>query len=264
MKTFTGESIKKFLKSETMGKTIYLFEEVGSTNDVAFELARNAVPDGTIVIADSQTKGRGRLQRKWLSLQGLNLYISVIFRPTIQAKDAPLFTLITSIALVETIKNNGVEPSIKWPNDVLINGKKTAGVLTEMQTRAEKVDFVVVGIGINLNMTRETMEKEMEEIAETATSIREETGYEIDRSKFTAELINELQIWYQKFQKEGRHRIIQEWMERWGAINRRVQVKFDENAVEGIASGIDENGYLVLKKDDGTNETIVAGDVILL
>ncbi|MBI2486979.1 MAG: biotin--[acetyl-CoA-carboxylase] ligase [Deltaproteobacteria bacterium] len=264
MKTFTSESIKKLLKKETMEKTIYLFEEVGSTNDVAFELARNGVSDGTIVIADSQTKGRGRLQRKWISPSGLNLYISVIFRPTIQIKDTPLFTLITSIALAETIKNNGAEPSIRWPNDILIDRKKAAGVLTEMQPRGERVDFVVVGIGVNLNMTREIMEREMEEIAETATSIREATGYEIDRSKFTAELINELQIWYQKFQKEGRNRIIQEWTERWGAINRRVQVKFDENAVEGIASGIDENGYLVLKKDDGTYETIVAGDVILL
>lgn len=264
MKTFTGESIKKLLKTEAIGKTIYLFEEVGSTNDIAFELARNGAPHGTIVIADSQTKGRGRLERKWISPPCLNLYISVILRPTIQAKDAPLLTLITSIALAETIKNHRAEASIKWPNDIVIDGKKAAGVLTEMQPRGGKVDFVVVGMGVNLNMTKEIMQRDMGEIAESATSVRAAIGYEVDRSKFTAGLINELQIWYQKFLKDGSNKIIREWTERWGAINRRVRVEFDENAVEGIALGLDENGYLVLKKDDGTSETIVAGDLILL
>lgn len=264
MKTPTRESIIKVLKTETMGKTIYLFEEVDSTNDAAFDLARKGAPDGTIVIADSQTRGRGRLQRKWISPPGLNLYISLILRPRIQAKDAPLFTFVTSIALTETINNNGATSLIKWPNDILIDGKKAAGVLTEMQPRGDKVDFVVVGIGVNLNMTKEMKEREMGEVAEMAISIREATGHEIDRVKFTADLINELEKWYQKFQKEGKNRIIQEWMARWGGVNRRVHVKFDEKAVEGIASGIDENGYLILKKDDGTNETIIAGDAILL
>jgi BirA family biotin operon repressor/biotin-[acetyl-CoA-carboxylase] ligase len=166
--------------------------------------------------------------------------------------------------LAETIKNNRAEASIKWPNDILIDGKKAAGVLTEMQPRGGKVDFVVVGMGVNLNMTKEIMQRDMGEIAESATSVRAAIGYEVDRSKFTAGLINELQIWYQKFLKDGSNKIIREWTERWGAINRRVRVEFDENAVEGIALGLDENGYLVLKKDDGTSETIVAGDLILL
>ncbi len=176
----------------------------------------------------------------------------------------PFLTLVASIALAETIKNEGANTLIKWPNDILINWKKVAGVLTAMQPRGDEVDFVVVGVGVNLNMTRETMKKEMGEVAEIATSLREELGHEIERARFTADLINEIEIWYQRFLKNGKSPIIKEWMRRWGAINRRVQVKFNETVVEGTASGIDENGYLLIKKDDGTTERIISGDVILL
>lgn len=265
MSALMGESIKKLLKTETLGRVIYFFEEIGSTNEVAFELARNGATEGTVVIADSQTKGKGRLQRRWISPPGVNLYMSVVFRPPIVAKNAPFLTLVASIALAETIKDKGINTLIKWPNDVLINGKKVAGVLTAMQPRGDEVDFVIVGVGANLNMTRETMEKEMGEVAEIATSLREELGSEIGRARFTADLINELEVWYQKFLKNGKSQIVKEWMRRWGAINRRVRVRFDETAVvEGIASGIDENGYLLVKKDDGTTEKIISGDVVFL
>ena len=145
MKTLTSESIKKMLKTETIGKIIYSFEEVGSTNEVASELARNGAPEGTIIIADSQSKGKGRLQRRWISPPGVNLYMSVIFRPAITAKDAPLLTLVASIALAETIKDKEPDTLIKWPNDILVKGKKVAGVLTGMEPIGNKVDFVIVG-----------------------------------------------------------------------------------------------------------------------
>ncbi len=264
MKTIDGESIKRLLKTEKIGRTIHFFERVGSTNDGAFELARNGASDGTVVIADSQTEGRGRLQRKWISPPGLNLYISVILRPAIPAKDAPLLTLVSSIALAETIKNEGATPSIKWPNDIFIEGKKAAGVLTEMQPKGDRVDFVVVGIGVNLNITKELMKTEMKDIAEIATSIRETIGREVDRSAFTATLINNLEKWQEKFQTEGKNPIIQEWMKMCGMINRRVKIKFNEKEIEGIACGVDENGCLILKKDDETIESVVAGDLILL
>jgi len=264
MKPLGSEPIKKLLQTKKIGKAIHFFKEITSTNDVAFELARNGALDGTVVIADSQTDGRGRLQRKWISPPGLNLYISVILRPVIPAKDAPLFTLVSSVALAETIRNEGANPSIKWPNDIFIEGKKVAGVLTEMQTKGDQAEFVVVGIGVNINMKKENLNKEMREIAEIATSIGEATGRKIDRSAFTAGLINNLEKWYKKFQMQGRKSIIEEWMKMCGTINRRVKVKFNEKEIEGIACRVDENGYLVLRKDDGTIETIVAGDVIVL
>jgi BirA family biotin operon repressor/biotin-[acetyl-CoA-carboxylase] ligase len=264
MKALTAESIKKFLKAKNIGEPIYLFEEVGSTNEVATELGRNGAIHGTVVISDSQTKGRGRLQRKWISPPGLNLYMSVVFRPKIDPSDAPLLTFVAAIAVYEAVKRQGATASIKWPNDVLIDKKKVAGMLTEMQSKGERVDFVVVGIGVNLNMTREIMEKEMGEVAEIATSIKEATGREIDRVRFIATLIDELEIWYQRFMSEGKALIIKEWTERWGASNRRVRAMYDENTIEGIATGVNESGHLVIKKDDGTTEVIVAGDVVLL
>src|SRR5574341_1887809 len=136
------------LKTEAIGKIIYSFDEVGSTNEVASELARNGAPEWTIIIADSQSKGKGRLQRRWISPPGVNLYMSVIFRPRIAAKDAPLLTLVASIAVAQAIKNEVDDTLIKWPNDVLIKGKKVAGVLTGMQSSQDKVDFVIVGIGV--------------------------------------------------------------------------------------------------------------------
>jgi BirA family transcriptional regulator, biotin operon repressor / biotin---[acetyl-CoA-carboxylase] ligase len=264
MTALTSESIRKLLKTETLGKITYFFEEVGSTNEVAFEIARNGAPEGTIVIADSQTKGKGRLQRKWISPPGVNLYMSVVFRPSIAAENAPFLTLVVSIALSETIKGKGADTLIKWPNDVLINGKKVAGVLTAMQPQGDKVDFVIVGVGANLNMTREMMKREMGEVAEISTSLREVVGREIERAKFTADLINELEAWYQRFLKYGKSQIVKEWIKRWGEINHRVQIKFNEMVVEGIISGIDENGYLLVKRDDGATERIISGDVILL
>jgi BirA family biotin operon repressor/biotin-[acetyl-CoA-carboxylase] ligase len=263
MTMLASESIRKLLTTKTLGKITYFFEEIGSTNEVAFELARNGATEGTVIVADSQTKGKGRLQRKWISPPGVNLYMSVVVRPPIAAQDAPFLTLIASVALAKTIKDTGIDTLVKWPNDVLINGKKVAGTLTVMQPRGGEVDFVIVGIGANLNMTREMMDKEMGEVAEMATSLREALGREIERAKFAADLINQLEIWYQKFLKDGKAPIIKEWIKRWGWINRRVRVKFNEVVVEGIASGIDENGYLLVKKNDGTTERIISGDVIL-
>lgn len=264
MRLLTGESIKKFLNTEGFGKTIYSFEEVGSTNEVASELARNGAPEGTVVIADTQTKGKGRLDRKWVSPPKDNLYISIVFRPQIISKDAPILTLVISIALAEKIRAEGTDALIKWPNDILIDSKKVAGVLTEMEPRGDGVDYVIVGIGVNLNISPEDIKKEMGEIAEIATSLREATGKEVDRAKFTADLIREVEDWYKKFLGKGKSLIINEWMKRWGAANSRVRASFDGKTIEGIATGIDQNGYLIIKKDDGEIERIIAGDVVII
>jgi BirA family transcriptional regulator, biotin operon repressor / biotin---[acetyl-CoA-carboxylase] ligase len=265
MKSLTGESIKELLKTETLGKVIYSFEEVSSTNDIALELGRNGACEGTIVIADSQSGGRGRLGRRWISPPGVNLYTSVIFRPRIATKDAPVLTLISAISVAEALRAEGaVGATIKWPNDLIINMKKVAGILTEMETKEDEVDFIVVGIGVNLNMTGEMMKQEMGEVADMATSLREVVGHEIERKKFTSSLISKLDVWYQSFLNGGKPLIIKRWMEMWEAIHRRVRVSFDERIIEGIASGIDEDGYLILQRYDGRTEKVISGDVIFL
>jgi BirA family biotin operon repressor/biotin-[acetyl-CoA-carboxylase] ligase len=265
----TSPMIRKLnglLKTETIGKVIHYFDETGSTNTVLSRLAENGASEGTAVIADKQTSGKGRLGRKWFSPPGMNLYISVLFRPSIPAWESPLLTFLASVALVETIKKAGVKnTSIQWPNDVLIDGKKAAGVLTEMEPRGDRVDYVVVGIGVNINMTRAEIKREMGETARFATSLKESLDEDVDRAKFTADFLLELESWYQTFNRRGKTFIIREWTARWGGYNKRVKVSTEDGKlIEGTATGINGEGHLLLKKDDGSVVNIITGDVSVI
>ncbi len=254
------------LKTETIGKVIHYFDETVSTNTVLSRLAENGASEGTAVIADKQTGGKGRLGRKWISPPGMNLYISVLFRPAIPAWESPIFTFLASIALAETIKKTGIRNTvIKWPNDVQIDGKKAAGVLTEMEPKGERVDYIVVGIGVNINMTRGQIKQEMGETAKFATSLKESLGEDVDRAKFTGDLLVELESWYQTFNRRGKSSIIKEWTERWGGYNKRVRVSTEGgDTIEGIATGIDGEGHLLLKQDDENVIKITTGDVSII
>jgi BirA family biotin operon repressor/biotin-[acetyl-CoA-carboxylase] ligase len=262
----TSTMIRKLnglLKTDNVGKVLHYHDELGSTNTEMFRLAENGASEGTAVIADTQTQGRGRLDRTWISPPGVNIYISLLFRPSIPARESPLLTLIASIAIVEVLKKNGVEkPFIKWPNDVQIDGKKVAGILTEMKPKGESVEFVIVGIGVNVNMTREEINSKMREAARVATSIKEHVGRDVDRAKFTADLLLEIESWHKLFEKKGKSPILKEWTERWGGMEKRVRVNTDnDETFQGTAEGIDGDGHLLVKKDDGEVITVVAGDV---
>jgi BirA family biotin operon repressor/biotin-[acetyl-CoA-carboxylase] ligase len=254
------------LKTETFGKVIHYFDETGSTNTVLSRLAQSGASEGTTVIADKQTSGKGRLGRKWVSPPGVNLYMSVLFRPSIPAWESPLLTLLASIAITETIKKTGVRnTSIKWPNDVQIEGKKAAGVLTEMEPRGDRVDYIVAGIGVNINMTREQLRRELGETAKSATSLKESLGGDVDRAKFAGDLLLELETWYQTFNRRGKSSIIKEWTERWGGYNKRVRVSTEDGKViEGTATGIDGEGHLLIKKEDESLVELLTGDVTVI
>ncbi len=253
------------LKTESLGKVIRYQDELKSTNSTLLELGEKGASEGTVVITDRQTQGRGRLEHSWISPAGKNLYISILFRPEIVAKDAPVFTLIASIALVEVIQKLGLDDvNIKWPNDIRIVGKKVSGVLTEMRPRREMADFIVVGIGVNINMSRDEINSEMGDIATIATSIKENLGKDVDRAKFAADLLLELEKWYKVFTNRGRGKttIISEWSSKWGDKDKRVNVTIsDEEQFEGKAVGIDENGYLIVKTDSGETTKVISGDV---
>ncbi len=254
------------LKTQSIGRLIHYQDELGSTNTVLLELGEKGASEGTIVIADKQTEGKGRLGRKWISPSGTNLYISVLFRPEISAADSPLFTFLASIALNETIEKTGVtNTEIKWPNDIQMDGKKVAGVLTEMRTKREMVDFIVVGIGVNINMSRDYINAEMGNVSRIATSIKENLGKDIDRAKFTADLLLELEKWYQIFCNKGKKPILEEWTRAWGHMNKRVRINMEgEQGFEGSALGIDDRGYLLVKTDNGEITKIIAGDVSVI
>lgn len=253
------------LKTDFLGKVIHYQDEMESTNTTLMGLGDKGASEGTVAISDRQTGGKGRLDRKWISPAGLNLYISILFRPKIAAKDAPLFTLIASIALKELFQKAGItQARIKWPNDIQIEGKKVAGVLTEMRPSREVVEFIVVGTGINVNMSREDMNNLMGNVANIATSVKENTGKDTDRAKFASDLLLLLEQWYKLFISKGKAYILREWTEIWGDMNKRVRIESDEGNWVGTAIGINGEGCLMVKKDDGEVENIVAGDVIVL
>ena len=264
----TSSMIRKLnglLKTESLGKVIRYQDEMESTNSTLLDLGEKGASEGTVVIADRQTRGRGRLEHSWISPADKNLYISILFRPEIVASDAPLFTLIASVALVAVIQRLGLEDvNIKWPNDIRISGKKVSGVLTEMRPRREMADFIVVGIGVNINMSRDDIDSDMGDVARLATSIRENLGKDLDRAKFAADLLLELEKWYKVFTNRGRGKntIISEWVSKWGDINKRIRVNInDQEEFEGKAIGIDDSGFLIVELDSGEETKVIAGDV---
>lgn len=258
------QSILPRLDTQAFGIKLYTFEEVGSTNEVAYELARNGAPHGTIVIADSQTRGKGRLERRWISPPGVNLYISFVLRPNMLIADAPFITFTAAIALSETISSFGITPSIKWPNDILVGDKKVAGILTEAEPDNGKVSFVVLGAGVNINMTREMLTAELGDIAASATSLLAESGSSIDRSLFAVVFINQAEKWYSEFVNLGKDHIIREWTHRCRMIGKRVEVRCDGKVLKGTAQGINPSGYLLVKTEDGSTEKVITGDIVIL
>ena len=258
--------INGLLKTDNLGKVIHYYGEIGSTNTVLFELALKGASEGTTVIADAQTQGKGRLGRTWVSPGGYNLYLSVLFRPGIGASESTLLTLVASIALYECLKKAGIEDhAIKWPNDIVIGKKKIAGVLTEMNPIGDRADFVVVGIGLNVNMSRAVINREMGDFARHVTSVSENLGREVDRAKLAADLLYELEQWYSKMGTRGRSYILTEWTHRWGGLNKRVQVSVEGQEVfEGLTQGIDDNGHLLVKRKNGEITKVISGDISII
>ncbi len=261
---FTAEEIKKLIFSNVteIGKEIVVYDEVESTNTIAYELLKEGYPTGTVVIADRQTKGKGRLGRSWISPAGKNIYMSFALRPNITPKYATLITLTSVVACTTALRRYSEIPVlIKWPNDMLIDHKKIGGILTEMKIEGEKIKAAVVGIGLNINMTENDIPEEIKEIA---TSLRLCKGEEFSRALLIAEIIKEFDKWYQLLEKKNRKTIIDRWMALSGTIGKQVKIILSDRELVGLAEAIDEEGRLIVKLQDGKYEKISAGDVTLL
>jgi BirA family biotin operon repressor/biotin-[acetyl-CoA-carboxylase] ligase len=254
------DDIKQGLKTGTIGREIHLFPEAVSTNTLAMEMAAKGALDGTVVIAETQTGGKGRLGRTWISPKG-NLYISVILRPEVPPHKAPLITLMGAVAAAATIQQQlDVQAGIKWPNDILISGKKAAGLLTEMRAEPDRVKHVVLGIGINVNMDMAELPAPLRKLS---TTLSTETGKKIDRALFLQQFLAQLDQWYQVFLKSGA-KVVEAWEMFNTTVGNRVAVSGPGETFEGMAQGIDADGRLILKLDDGTLRQVAAGDVTIL
>lgn len=255
----TSSEVKSFLKTKWMGKTIHYFPSLDSTNSKAYELATKGAEEGEVVIAESQEKGRGRLGRNWFSPPSLNLYLSVILRPQIPPHQAPLITLMAAVATAGAIKKySGLHPLIKWPNDILLKGRKVAGLLNEVRSETDRIHFVILGIGVNLNLDEKMFPKEIRSIA---TSMKREMGQAISRKEFLSSLLQQLEEWYAIYLKEGGGVILNAWREKARIKGQRVKVTSWGETLSGIAVDVDLDGALILKMEDGKQRRVVAGDV---
>ncbi len=255
--------LELFLKTERLGRRIHYFDVVDSTQIIAHKLAQEGAPDGTIVIGEEQTAGRGRMSRPWESAKGTGIWMTIILRPDVSPQQASSFTLVVAVAVTMAIKTlyKHVEPAIKWPNDLLINGKKCTGILTEMQAEADLVQALLVGIGINANQQEKDFSPD---IANIATSLRIAAGEEINRAALVATILQYLEQFTELFVKEGFSSIKELWEQMSCTIGQRIEVTTLRERFEGIASGITDEGVLQLTLNDGTIRTIYSGDIKIL
>jgi BirA family biotin operon repressor/biotin-[acetyl-CoA-carboxylase] ligase len=251
--------INPLLGTKWIGRKIHLFETVDSTNTKAYEFALRGAGEGEVVVAESQKKGRGRLGREWFSPPFSNLYLSVILRPKIPPHQASLITLMAAVATAEALRKfSGLDPRIKWPNDVLLNDRKVAGLLNEIHSEPDRIHFVILGIGINLNMDTPMVSKE---IRSRATSLKIETGQTVSRKAFLKTLLEELETWYEVFLEEGGTIILNAWRDRARIQGKQVNVTSFGEMLRGVAIDVDSDGALILETETGERKRVVAGDV---
>jgi BirA family biotin operon repressor/biotin-[acetyl-CoA-carboxylase] ligase len=255
----TPSEVKPSLQTGWLGKKIHYFVSLDSTNSKAYELASRGAEEGEVVISESQEKGRGRLGRNWFSPPYLNLYASVILRPRIPPHRAPLITLMAAVATAEAIEQStGLGPSIKWPNDILLRGRKVAGLLNEIKSETDRIDFVILGIGMNLNVDEKMFPQQIRPIA---TSLKRELGKTISRKEFLSNLLQELEAWYSVFLKEGGNSILRAWRNRAKIKGKRLKVTSFGKVISGTGVDVDSDGALILETRSGERMRIVAGDV---
>jgi len=255
----TSPEIKPLLRTKWMGRSVHHFQSLDSTNAVAYQLALEGAAEGEIIIAESQTKGRGRLGRKWISPPLANLYLSVVLRPEIPPQQAPLMTLMAAVATAGAVHAfSGLEPTIKWPNDILLRNRKVAGLLNEIHSEMDRIHFVILGIGVNLNMGEKMFPKEIRGLA---TSLKREMGQSVSRKLFLQSLLEQLEIWYEAFVREGAPPILQAWREKAHLRGKHVKVASFGEILSGTAIDIDDDGALILETREGKRERVVAGDI---
>ena len=250
--------LRRHLRSSPFGKRVYHFFKTHSTNAVAFDLGQAGEPHGAVVLAEEQSAGRGRAGRSWHSEKTSGVYMSVLLRPPISPMHAPLMTLLTGLALRDAVADEtGLAPDLRWPNDLLLAGKKCCGILTEMHAEPDRVQFLVTGIGVNVNHIRLP-----QEISGLATSLRLATGRIHSRLQLAVRLLGKLESYYNQFLTEGPAPIVQRFSEVSSfARGKRVRVLTPSESYTGLTEGLEPHGLLRVRRDDGRLETVISGDV---
>ena len=254
--------IRARLSATVVGRQLYLFGELASTGSLTCRLAREGAPEGTTVIADAQTAGQGRMGREWLSPRGANVHVSVLFRPSFHTREAGRFSLIAPLALVDTVEDLGLSAAVRWPNDVLIGGRKVAATRADTMARGEEVSALVLGAMVNVNVDPATLVAALGP-DQTATSLSSALGRHLDRSAFVAAYLSRLDAWVRRFRDEGAGPVVAAWRERDALTGRRVHACGPRGNVDGRALGIDSFGHLVLQAS-GQSRTLVGDEILVV
>ena len=256
------EELRQRRKDCLIGREILFLPEVDSTNRQAREQCLRGAKEGVVILAESQSAGKGRMGRQWQSPAGANLYASIILRPSISAASAPQIPLLAGVAGANALaRATGLDARLKWPNDIFVHGKKVAGILSEMEAEGLRTRFIILGVGVNVNWPKEDIPPDLREIA---TSLRAEAGREFPRAEVAAEFFEELEREYGLFLKEGfSSRLREEW-NRLSWVNQKwVTITMMERKFEGQVLGLDTDGALLLMDREGRIQRFIAGDVSL-
>lgn len=258
--TLTPIEIDFLLNTEVIGRQVIYYDSIDSTNNQAKRLAEGDFKDGTVVIAEEQTSGRGRCGKDWISPKGKGIWMSIILKPHISPSDAAKITILAACAVCEGIEAVcNIETKIKWPNDIIVNGKKICGILTELGAEMDSVNYLVVGIGIN---ARAEAADFPEEIKETATSIRLETGQVIPRKQIAAQVLNAFDRLYKNFAVDGSiQNIIEIYKSKSAVLGKEIRVISKSGESMGKACDITEEGHLVICRPDGSKTEVISGEV---
>ncbi len=255
----TYQEIKSYLHTRFIGNNILHFDTIDSTNTKAKELAALDQEEGIVVIAEEQTRGRGRLGRNWISPKGKGVWMSIILRPDIDPKDASKITQIGAAAVYKSIKELGINTYIKWPNDIVLNGKKVCGILTEMSGELNRVNYVVIGIGINANISKEEFS---EDIMETATSLKQEKENYIDRKLLVGKILNNFESLYLELIEENTiKQAIKICKEASILIGKEIRILSRNSEEKGRVLDITDEGELLVENENGTIKKIISGEI---
>ncbi|MEW5705526.1 MAG: biotin--[acetyl-CoA-carboxylase] ligase [Actinomycetota bacterium] len=253
------EEIIPILKTRSFGRQIIYRRILGSTNDLAKKLAEKGASEGTVIIAEEQSKGKGRLNRSWTSPPG-GIWLSAILRPEVLLAEASRFTILAAVAVAKAMEKLGVQPDIKWPNDILIEGRKVCGVLLELSSQIGQVDYLVMGFGVNANFKLDAIPSDFRD---NVTTLYEVLGRKINRSFFISELLYELEDSYRRLLAGGWKSILADWLKRCKMLNQSISLQTIRGTVEGEFIGVDDLGAIRIKLPGGRIKKFAAGDVTI-
>lgn len=247
------------LKTKWLGKHMVHQIKMPSTQTMANQLAQDGCAHGTVVIADRQEAGRGRMNRSWFSNNDLGVWLSIVLRPNVQPLQGPQFTLVVATVLAELMEQDvGITPAIKWPNDILINDKKVAGILTEMQAEQDQIHHIVIGIGLNVNQLADSFESE---ISQRATSLNIETGETFEKQKLIQSLLERFEVAFDRYQLKGFSEVKDKWESFGYKINEEVAYKAGNVEEKGVIRGISTDGALLMENKQNQIETLYSAEI---